>query len=68
MLEPPPGTIADARQCEELCDKYETLGCEYWVFVYGDRTCQLLKSDDRTCTATGGPETPPLTECLGKIQ
>ena len=66
-----PANIADARHCQELCEQFETVGCKYWTFQKkenGEHECHLLTSDDRTCTNIGGPKSPSINECIGKIE
>lgn len=66
LSEPPPGTISNPKQCEQLCIQYEQIGCEYWVYYQMLTTCTLLKSGDRACHTWGGPRAPSFAECTGK--
>ena len=58
--------IADAKHCQELCGLYADLGCQYWVFQKKDdrhHDCLLLKGGERNCGTTGGPKSPPISDC-----
>ena len=63
--------IADAKHCQELCGLYADLGCQYWVFKKKDdrhHDCLLLKGGERNCGTTGGPKSPPISDCsMGNI-
>jgi len=65
LLEPPVGTIADPKECEELCDQFEALGCKYWVFSNSAKLCSLRTEENRDCKTWGGPRTPSFDECQG---
>ena len=65
LLKTPTGSIADARHCQELCEKFASAGCEYWTFQQD--SCSLLTSGERSCTTLGGPKTPEINECIGMI-
>merc|ERR1712241_339987 len=62
-LDPPAGEIQSPTGCEKLCRGFQVLGCNYWVFNTIDLTCQLLDSEQRTCTGISGPGYPSLAEC-----
>ena len=32
LLEPPPGTVSDGLECQEMCNEYKDLGCKYWDY------------------------------------
>ena len=58
--------IADTKHCQELCGLYADLGCQYWVFKKKDdrhHDCLLLKGGERNCGTTGGPKSPPISDC-----
>ena len=59
-----PSSIADARHCQELCEEFESVGCQYWTFE--DNQCFLLSSSKRNCTTLGGPKFPDINDCIGK--
>ena len=58
-----PSSIANAKHCQELCEKFEDVGCQYWI--YQQNTCFLLTSGARKCTTIGGPKSPEINECIG---
>ena len=58
-------SIADARHCQELCEEFESAGCEYWVWQ--ENECFLLSSSKRNCTTVGGPKFPDINECIGML-
>jgi len=72
-LEAAPGTIADEYHCQELCNIFkDSLGCQYWVFSYGEYNednsthCTLLKAFTtviESCNAVHGPDHPMHNEC-----
>jgi len=63
LLEPPVGTIADPKECEQLCDQFEGLGCKYWVFSNTAKLCSLRISESRDCKTWAGPRSPSFDEC-----
>jgi len=63
LLEPPIGTIADPKECEQLCDQFEGLGCKYWVFSNTEKKCSLRTSESRECKTWAGPRSPSFDEC-----
>jgi len=63
LLEPPVGTIADPKECEQLCDQFESLGCKYWVFSNTAKLCSLRLSDNRNCQTWAGPRAPSFDSC-----
>jgi len=65
LLEPPVGTIADPKECEELCDQFEAIGCKYWKFSNSAKLCSLRTAEDRVCKTWGGPRTPLFDDCVG---
>ena len=64
LLEPPPGTISDGLECQEMCKEYKDLGCKYWVYHRTEKSCTLYESDARKCSAKGGPFRPSISLCL----
>jgi len=64
LLEPPVGTIADPKECEELCDQFEAIGCKYWVFSNSAKLCSLRTEPDRDCKTWGGPRNPLFDDCI----
>merc|ERR1719351_371452 len=65
LLEPPIGTIADPKECEELCKQFEPLGCKYWIFSQTEKKCSLRTEGDRNCKTWGGPRSPLFNTCMG---
>ena len=63
--ESPSGSIVDYTHCKEFCDHIPL--CVYWRFELQSNQCFLLDSKDRICSAVGGPQEPPLPNCLGII-
>merc|ERR1719450_1624209 len=59
----PPGEVTSAAECEGYCKGFQVLGAEYWVWGETNKTCDLLKSSDRTCWGISGPKDPEIQEC-----
>ena len=64
LLEPPPGTVSDGLECQEMCNEYKDLGCKYWVYHRTEKSCTLYESNARKCSAKGGPYLPSISLCL----
>ena len=64
LLEPPPGTVSDGLECQEMCNEYKDLGCRYWVYHRTEKSCTLYESNARKCSAKGGPYLPSISLCL----
>ena len=62
-MAPPPGTISDGLECQEMCNKFKELGCQYWVYEQEEQSCTLYDNGERKCSAKGGPNLPPINEC-----
>jgi len=66
VLEPPIGTIADPKECEELCLQFSTsIGCSYWVYSQTDKKCSLRGDNTKGCSTWAGPRNPSFDECVG---
>ena len=63
LLEPPPGTISDGLECQEMCNEFQELGCKYWVYHREEKSCTLYENGVRKCSAKGGPYRPPISQC-----
>ena len=63
IFESPPGSIVSSRRCQKLCLDFQFQNCTYWSYIGNEKTCYLYNSDERSCRAIGGPETPALEEC-----
>ena len=63
LIKTPIGSIADPKHCQELCEEFASVGCEYWTFQ--EDSCSLLTSGERKCTTLGGPKYPEIKECAG---
>merc|ERR1711962_1517850 len=55
----------DPKECEELCDQFEAIGCKYWKFSNSAKLCSLRTAEDRVCKTWGGPRTPLFNDCVG---
>jgi len=61
-----PGSIIDAYQCKEYCEKFTDAGCDFWVFEssetapLGNSTCKLFHYtfNRNDCPAHHGPYSP----------
>ena len=66
ILEPPIGTIADPKECEQLCFQFNAIGCTYWVFDQTLKKCSLRGENSKGCSTWAGPKSPTFDECQGK--
>ena len=62
-LDPPDGEISDPLVCQALCQNFQPLGCQYWVFNSHKQSCHLLQSGERRCKGISGPQEPTIAEC-----
>ena len=61
-----PGSIFDAYQCKEYCERFTDAGCDFWVFessetaLLGNSTCKLFQYtfNRNDCPAHHGPYSP----------
>lgn len=63
ILEPPIGTIADPKECEQLCFQFNAIGCTYWVFDQTLKKCSLRGANSKACSTWAGPKSPTFDEC-----
>ena len=63
VFSPPDGEISNPYECEALCQVFETLGCNYWIYDISALSCRLMTSGSRTCDTMSGPQAPPIDTC-----
>ena len=64
LLEPPPGTVSDGLECQDMFNEYKDFGCKYWVNHRTEQSCTVYESNARKCSAKRGPYLPSISLCL----
>lgn len=49
--------------CQEKCEEWKDLGCNYWIFTQKDRKCIFMSDGEKKCKKWGGHREPDFDFC-----